>query len=146
MTERIVRSTANGGSVQRTRASSTVTFGAMDAPSAGWGTASSDPSAMPSRVAASSPAPEELRRSSSDPAVSSSAIFSVTVPKTGPVSMPSSSRKVVAPVISSPARIAAWTGAAPRQAGSSEKCRFTQPNSGTARAATSSASFAFSCS
>ena len=29
--------------------------------------------------------------------------------------------------MSSPARIAAWTGEAPRQAGSSEKCRLTQP-------------------
>ena len=36
-------------------------------------------------------------------------------------------RNVVAPVISSPCRIACCTGAAPRQAGSSEKCRFTQP-------------------
>ena len=41
--------------------------------------------------------------------------------------MPASSRNVVAPVNSSPARIARWTGDAPRQAGSSEKCRLTQP-------------------
>ena len=33
----------------------------------------------------------------------------------------------VAPVTSSPAMSARWTGAAPRQAGSSEKCRLTQP-------------------
>ena len=36
-------------------------------------------------------------------------------------------RNVVAPVNSSPAHSARCTGAAPRQAGSSEKCRFTQP-------------------
>ena len=41
-------------------------------------------------------------------------------------------RKVVAPVTVSPAAMAACTGAAPRQAGSSEKCRLTQPCSGTA--------------
>ena len=36
-------------------------------------------------------------------------------------------RNVDAPVISSPCRIACCTGAAPRQAGSSEKCRLIQP-------------------
>ena len=37
--------------------------------------------------------------------------------------------------MSSPCKIACWTGAAPRQAGSSEKCRFTQPLIGTASVA-----------
>ena len=59
---------------------------------------------------------------------------SVTVPYTGPESSPSSMRKVAAPVISSPAMTACWTGAAPRQAGSSEKCRLTQPCAGMSRA------------
>src|SRR5699024_12798031 len=59
---------------------------------------------------------------------------SVTTPKTGPVSSDGSTRKVDAPVIPSPAAIAACTGAAPRQAGSSEKCRFTHPCTGTSRA------------
>ena len=48
---------------------------------------------------------------------------------------PASSRKVDAPVMSSPAMTACCTGAAPRQAGSSEKCRFTQPCRGRSRAA-----------
>ena len=56
-------------------------------------------------------------------------------PNTGPVSSPASSRKVEAPVSSSPAMIACCTGAAPRQAGSSEKCRLTQPWRGRSRAA-----------
>ena len=60
-------------------------------------------------------------------------MVSVMTPNTGPVSMPASSRKVLAPVMSSPARMAACTGLAPRQAGSSEKCRFTQPCGGIAR-------------
>ena len=41
----------------------------------------------------------------------------VITPNTGPVSRPASRRNVEAPVISSPAMTACWTGAAPRQAG-----------------------------
>ena len=52
----------------------------------------------------------------------------------GPVSSPASSSKVVAPVMSSPCRIACCTGAAPRQAGSSEKCRLIQPRRGISKA------------
>ena len=62
--------------------------------------------------------------------MSSGRTVSVSVPSTGPVSRPSSSTKVVAPVTSSPAISARCTGAAPRQAGSSEKCRLTQPCGG----------------
>ncbi len=54
-------------------------------------------------------------------------IVSVITPNVGPASISLTIRKVVAPVTSSPARIACCTGAAPRQAGSREKCRFTQP-------------------
>ena len=59
-------------------------------------------------------------------------ILSVTTPYTGPESRLGSIRNVVAPVMVSPAAIAACTGAAPRQAGSSEKCRLIQPRGGTA--------------
>ena len=54
-------------------------------------------------------------------------IRSVITPNVGPASIALTIRKVVAPVTSSPAQIACWTGAAPRQAGSTEKCRLTQP-------------------
>ena len=57
---------------------------------------------------------------------------SVTTPNTGPESSAGSIWNVVAPVTVSPAAMAAWTGAAPRQAGSSEKWRLTQPCLGTA--------------
>ena len=57
-------------------------------------------------------------------------IGSVMLAKVGPASSSSTIRKVVAPVTWSPARIARCTGAAPRQAGSSEKCRLTQPCGG----------------
>ena len=93
------------------------------------------PFAIPSKVATSRAAPESANRDSNCPAVSSGRITSVTVPYTGPVSSPSSNAKVDAPVILSPCRIAACTGAAPRQAGSSEKCRFTQPCWGMSSAA-----------
>src|SRR3954451_10491373 len=42
---------------------------------------------------------------------------------------------VLAPVTSSPCRMACWTGAAPRQAGRMEKCRLTQPRGGISSAA-----------
>ena len=59
---------------------------------------------------------------------------SVISPKVGPASRAGTIRKVVAPLSSSPAHSACWTGAAPRQAGSSEKCRFTQPCGGMSSA------------
>ena len=70
-----------------------------------------------------SSAPEVARRAKRSPEVSFGPIVSVSVPYTGPVSSPSSIRNVEAPVRSSPCQIAYWTGAAPRQHGSSEKCR-----------------------
>ena len=54
-------------------------------------------------------------------------IVSVIMPNVGPASSAFTIRNVVAPVTSSPAQMARCTGAAPRQAGSSEKCRLTQP-------------------
>ena len=56
---------------------------------------------------------------------------SVTTPYTGPESRLGSMRNVVAPVTSSPAAMAACTGAAPRHAGSNEKCRLIHPSGGT---------------
>ena len=52
----------------------------------------------------------------------------------GPASSSLTIRNVVAPVTSSPAQIECCTGAAPRQAGSTEKCRLTQPCSGMSSA------------
>ena len=68
------------------------------------------------------------------PAVSVGRTVSVTTPYVGPASSARTMRNVVAPVTSSPAQSARCTGAAPRQAGSSEKCRFTQPCGGMSRA------------
>ena len=53
--------------------------------------------------------------------------------QTGPVSRPSSIRKMLMPVSASPARMARWIGAAPRQRGSSEACRLRQPSRGARR-------------
>ena len=61
-------------------------------------------------------------------------IRSVITPYVGPASSSLTIRNVVAPVTSSPAQIACCTGAAPRQAGSTEKCRLTQPCSGMSSA------------
>ncbi len=132
VTARMRRSTTCAGSSHRTRASSTVIFGATLTPSDGCGTAVSVPSSMPSMVASSSTAPDTASRPSRSPAVSVGRIVSVTTPYTGPESRLRSIWNVVAPVTASPAAIAACTGAAPRHAGSSEKCRLTQPCAGTA--------------
>ena len=53
----------------------------------------------------------------------------------GPVSSPSSIRMMVTPLTSSPARIARWIGAAPRQRGRSEAWTLTQPALGASRIA-----------
>ena len=45
----------------------------------------------------------------------------------GPVSRPASMRITVAAVSVSPAMMARWIGAAPRQRGSAEACRLRQP-------------------
>ena len=66
--------------------------------------------------------------------MSSGRIVWVISPKVGPASSSFTIRKVVAPLTSSPAQIACCTGAAPRQDGSTEKCRLTQPCSGMSRA------------
>src|SRR5207248_695848 len=132
---RIRRSTANAGSAQRTWTSSTVILGAMVTPSAGCGTADSAPASIPSRTSTSSRAPDTASRSSRSPEVSVGRTGSVCVPKTGPVSSPASSWKTDAPATSSPCSTACWTGAAPRHAGSSEKCRLTQPYRGMSSAA-----------
>ena len=47
---------------------------------------------------------------------------------TGPVSRPSSILITMTPVSASPAMMARWIGAAPRQRGSSEACRLKQPS------------------
>ena len=70
------------------------------------------------------------RESSRWPAVSTAPIGWVSCPKMSPASSSGTSWKTLAPVRSSPAMIARWTGAAPRQRGSSEKCRFIQPSRG----------------
>ncbi len=49
---------------------------------------------------------------------------------TGPVSSPSSICITMTPVSASPAMMARWIGAAPRQRGSSDPCRLKQPRRG----------------
>ena len=60
-------------------------------------------------------------------------ISSVCRSSIGPVSSPSSICMIVTPLISSPARIARWIGAAPRQRGRSEAWTLMQPSRGASR-------------
>src|SRR5438270_5768693 len=69
--------------------------------------------------------PTSTRRTRSSWAVSSGPISARWHAYTEPVSRPSSSAIRQTPVSLSPARMARSTGAAPRQRGRSEKCRFT---------------------
>ena len=79
--------------------------------------------------------PTSARRRLSSPAVSRAPIASSAVSSIGPLSSPSSISIVVTPVTGSPAAIAAWIGAAPRQRGRSEAWRLTQPSRGSSRRA-----------
>ena len=83
------------------------------------GRPTTSPASIPSSVCTSSSAPATARRSSRSPVVSRGRIGSVSTPSTGPASSSSTIVNVVAPVMSSPARIAAWHRgrAAPGRAG-----------------------------
>jgi len=65
-------------------------------------------------------APKAARRSWSSPPVVPGPMATASRISTGPVSSPSSIRMTMIPVGSSPAMIARWIGAAPRQRGRSE--------------------------
>src|SRR5262249_22573573 len=134
MQARICRSTANAGSPQRTFASSTVTFGAWLMPSGGCGTGSRAPASIPSSTPTSSAAPERASRPRRSPAGSVALLGSGSVRSTGPVPSPPSTWNTPAPASPPPATSARCPGAAPRQAGSSEKCRLTQPYRGMSSA------------
>ena len=79
----------------------------------------------PARCSSRRAVPRSARHARSSAAVSPGRIGASTRAWTGPVSRPSSSAIRQTPVLSSPARMARSTGAAPRQRGRSEKCRFT---------------------
>ena len=66
-------------------------------------------------------------RSCNSPAVISGPIAICSARQIGPVSRPSSMRITMTAVSGSPAMIARWIGAAPRQRGSALPCRLRQP-------------------
>ena len=90
------------------------------------------PATSRDRPSPSTSAPSRARRSCRLPPVSSSAIGVRRSSSTGPVSRPASICIRATPDCRSPARIARWIGAAPRQRGSSEACTFQQPCTGIA--------------
>ncbi len=80
-------------------------------------------------------APSAASASWSAPPVVSGRIGARATDSTGPVSSPSSMSMIDTPVSRSPAAIARWIGAAPRQRGSSEAWMLTQPSRGAASTA-----------
>ena len=75
-------------------------------------------------------APRAARVSCRSDAVVVAVIATFSASSMGPVSRPSSICMMVTPVSLSPAMIARWIGAAPRQRGSSEACTLMQPLTG----------------
>ncbi len=92
------------------------------------------PAARSSTTRATTSAPVTAIAARTSPLVASGSIVNGSEAYTGPASSASTSWKTVAAVSVSPAITARWTGAAPRYAGRSEKCRFTQPSRGASRA------------
>jgi hypothetical protein len=80
-------------------------------------------------------APSAASRSCKSPAFMVGPISTERVISAAPVSNPSSICMMVTPVSVSPARIARWMGAAPRQRGSREAWILRQPNRGASRIA-----------
>ena len=97
-----------------------------------WGTGSGRPETPCASASTTSALATVTSRARSAASVMSSSSATVRTAYTGPVSSPASTFMRQTPVSRSPARMARSTGAAPRQRGSSEKCRFTI---GTVRAA-----------
>ena len=95
-------------------------------PASGCGTAGGSRSSASS----TSRAPSGASASCSSGVVIRGPIGTVPRSSIGPVSSPSSICMMVTPLSASPARIAAWIGAAPRQRGSSEAWMFRQPRLG----------------
>src|SRR3954469_7291997 len=91
-------------------------------PAAGCGRGTSAPRAPPSSASSISRPPSAASASVNSPAVVFGPIGRASCNSIGPVSSPRSICMMVIPVSRSPARIARWIGAAPRQRGNSEAC------------------------
>jgi hypothetical protein len=97
-------------------------------PTAGCGVRGSASGAA--RPCTTSCPPSAARRSCRLAVVSSGRMASSPTSSMSPVSSPASICMMVMPVLASPASMARWMGAAPRQRGSSEPWMFRQPSGG----------------
>ena len=132
VTPRMRAEHGGAGSSQRTRPSSSPSLAAyVGSPCCGCETA--EPAAIASTTSESSAAPSSASAESSEPAVASAGTSIASSPKTSPASSSGTSWNTLAPVRASPAMRACCTGAAPRQRGSSEKCRLIHPCFGVDR-------------
>ena len=129
---RTCRSISTAGCVQSIHPCDLRSRGARVASDASCGRGAMSPDSQAGIVSSSSDAPSAASRSLRLPASSSGRIASARDARMSPVSSPASTRMIVAPVSASPARIAAATGDAPRQRGSSEACTFSVPKRGRA--------------
>ncbi len=129
---RVLRTIASASSSHRSTPSDGTIRGARVTPSSAWGTGLGRSGNRRSRASTRS-APSRARWAPRSPAVSSGPISTAATSRSGPVSSPSSICMIDTPVRRSPARIARWIGAAPRQRGSREKWTLMQPRRGAAR-------------
>ena len=100
-----------------------------------WGWVLSSPLDHPTRTSPKSAAPTRDSFSLSKAVLSLSATGTCARARMGPLSIPSSRSIILTPVNSSPARMAATTGDAPRNLGNSEGWTLTQPSRGNSRTA-----------
>src|SRR5438876_4052947 len=132
---RTARSSCSAGIAQSSRVWARSMRGANVTPSAGCGAGRTVPCFSPSIASPRALAPSSDKRSPSLPAVSSGAIGVERWSRMSPASISSLIIMIVTPVVRSPARIAAWMGAAPRCRGSSEAWTLIEPCGGTSRQA-----------
>jgi len=120
---------------QSMRPSSRRSRGASVAAAPSCGCAVAVPRSRPASTSTSSSAPMPASRSVSCGVVSAAPMGVARIAYTGPVSRPASMRMIDTPVCASPARMAAATGDAPRQRGSSEAWTLTPPRRGPSSSA-----------
>jgi len=97
-------------------------------PVSGWGLNVSDPRSSAESARTKRSAPRGARTSCRSAAVASGSMGTRSAMATGPLSSPSSICMMLMPLSRSPAMIARWIGAAPRQRGSSEACTLNAPS------------------
>lgn len=120
---------ASADSKKSIHPSALLSFGASVTNAGSCASPTSVPPTRRSNTSNTTPTPSNASTSCNSPAVNDGSSARPAEPSTSPASISSASVITLTPVRASPARIAALIGAAPRQRGNSEACRFTAKRS-----------------